>query len=138
VKFITGQFEQIGVNDSDCVFCGIADGTREATILLETDRHICFLDKYPVSEGHALAVSKTHVESLGEADSVALYEFLEQAIEEVKRRYDPDGINIGLNEGKAAGQTISHLHWHIIPRYEGDIDDPTGGVRGVIPTKRIY
>jgi len=135
---MTDQPEQAGVNNSDCVFCGIAEGTRDATVLLETDEHICFLDKYPVNEGHALAISKNHVQSLEEADSVELYEFLERAIEEVRQRYNPDGMNIGLNDGKAAGQTIPHLHWHIIPRYEGDMDDPTGGVRGVIPTERIY
>lgn len=122
----------------DCVFCDIVDGTRDATVLLESDTYLCFLDKYPVTEGHALVVPKTHVQYLNEVDGNALYKFLERAITKVRRRYEPDGMNIGLNDGPAAGQTIPHLHWHIIPRYEGDIEDPTGGVRGVIPAKRMY
>jgi len=123
---------------NECVFCEIINGTREANVLLETERHLCFLDKYPVTEGHALVVPKTHVQYLDEADGGALYDFLERAVAEVRRHYEPDGMNIGLNDGPVAGQTISHLHWHIIPRYEGDMEDPTGGVRGVIPEERTY
>lgn len=127
------------MSDTDgCVFCEIIDHTRDATVLLETDRHICILDKYPVNEGHALAIPKIHVQHISEIDDHSLYEFLEQAIAEIRQRYQPDGMNIGLNDGAVAGQTIPHLHWHIIPRYEGDIEDPTGGVRGVIPSERMY
>ena len=127
------------MNDTDdCVFCGIIDGTRDATVLLETESYLCVLDKYPVTEGHALAVPKTHVQYLNEVDGGALYEFLERAIAEVRQQYEPDAMNVGLTDGPAAGQTIPHLHWHIIPRYEGDIEDPTGGVRGVIPSERTY
>ncbi len=122
----------------DCVFCDIVDRTRDATVLLESETYLCFLDKYPVNEGHALVVPKTHVQYLDKANGNALYEFLERADAKIRRRYEPDGMNIGLNDGPAAGQTIPHLHWHIIPRYEGDIEDPTGGVRGVIPAKRTY
>lgn len=127
----------MSAND-DCTFCDIIDGKREAKILLESDDHICFLDKYPVTEGHAIVVPKTHIQYLEEADGSAIYAFLEEAIVEVRRRHEPDAMNIGLNDGPAAGQTIPHLHWHIIPRYDGDIEDPTGGVRGVIPSERIY
>ncbi len=123
---------------NSCVFCEIIDGTRNADILVETDSHLCFLDKYPVTEGHALVIPKTHVQYLDQAQGEALYDFLEQAIEEVRQQYEPDGMNIGLNDGPTAGQTIPHLHWHIIPRYDGDIEDPTGGVRGVIPEERTY
>lgn len=125
-------------NAEGCVFCEIVAGARDATVLLETGTHLCFLDAYPVTEGHALAVPKTHVRSLDEADGVALYAFLERAIEKLRGRYDPDGLNVGLNDGPVAGQTVPHLHWHIIPRYEGDMEDPTGGVRGVIPEERTY
>jgi len=104
----------------------------------ETDTHLCFLDAYPVTEGHALAVPKAHVRSLDGVEGIALDGFLERAVAEVRRRYDPDGLNLGVNDGPVAGQTVSHLHWHIIPRYEGDTEDPTGGVRGVIPAKQTY
>jgi len=127
------------VSDTDdCVFCEIISGNIDATVLLETEGYLCILDKYPVNQGHALAVPKTHNQYLSEIDSPSMYEFLEQSITEVRQRYQPDGMNIGLNDGPIAGQTIPHLHWHIIPRYEGDIEDPTGGVRGVIPSERTY
>jgi diadenosine tetraphosphate (Ap4A) HIT family hydrolase len=121
-----------------CTFCEIIHGTRDAEIVLEADTFLCFLDKHPVTEGHALVVPRTHVQYLDEAEGSVLYEFLERAIMEIRHRYEPDGMNVGLNDGSAAGQTIPHLHWHIIPRYDGDISDPTGGVRGVIPAKRTY
>ena len=120
------------------MFCSIIDGDSEATILLETDEYLCFLDKYPVTEGHALVAPKKHIQYLEQADGTSLFEFLQEAISEVTHQYDPDATNIGINDGPAAGQTIPHLHWHIIPRYEGDMEDPTGGVRGVIPDKRTY
>ena len=56
----------------------------------------------------------------------------------IEQHYQPDGYNIGINSGKAAGQTVAHLHVHIIPRYEGDVDDPKGGIRWVLPTKADY
>lgn len=122
----------------ECVFCEIIHNEGDATVLLETKSYICFLDKFPVTEGHALVAPKTHIKSLRQADWNELFEFLQEAHLEVKDRYDPDATNIGVNDGREAGQTIPHLHWHIIPRYEDDMEDPTGGVRGVIPEKRIY
>lgn len=127
------------MTDSDeCVFCAIVNGECEATVLLETGNYLCFLDKYPVTEGHALVVPKDHIRYLNQADGVKLFDFLQDAVAEVTQRYDPDATNIGINNGPEAGQTIPHLHWHIIPRYEGDIEDPTGGVRGVIPQRQTY
>jgi diadenosine tetraphosphate (Ap4A) HIT family hydrolase len=122
----------------NCEFCNIISDTSNATTLIETESYLCFLDKYPVTEGHSLVIPRDHIQYLEQADGAALYEFLETAIAEIRRKYDPDGINVGLNDGPAAGQTIPHLHWHIIPRYKGDVEDPTGGVRGVIPSKRTY
>jgi diadenosine tetraphosphate (Ap4A) HIT family hydrolase len=120
------------------VFCAISTGDRDATVLHETDRHICFLDKYPVTDGHALACPKAHVQGLESATDLGLDGFLEEAVTVVRRQFTPDGMNVGVNDGAVAGQTIPHLHWHIIPRYDGDVADPTGGVRGVIPDKRTY
>jgi diadenosine tetraphosphate (Ap4A) HIT family hydrolase len=107
-------------------------------VLLESDEYLCFLDEYPVTEGHALVVPKEHIQTLDAANSLELYQFVEEAHAVIRRRYDPGATNLGINNGEAAGQTVPHLHWHIIPRYDGDIADPTGGVRGVIPEKRIY
>jgi diadenosine tetraphosphate (Ap4A) HIT family hydrolase len=127
------------MNDADdCVFCEIIEGARDATILFEDEKHICILDKYPVTEGHTLVIPKAHIKRFNAVDDWSMYESLERAVDQVRDRYEPDAMNIGLNDGPVAGQTIPHLHWHIIPRYEGDIEDPTGGVRGVIPSKRTY
>jgi diadenosine tetraphosphate (Ap4A) HIT family hydrolase len=131
------QYENMKDSD-DCIFCEIIDGTGDATIMLETDEYLCILDNYPVNEGHALAMPKTHVQYHREFSDDSFYEFLERAVTEVRQRYQPDGVNIGLNDGPVAGQTIPHLHWHIIPRYDGDVRDPTGGVRGVIPSEQTY
>ncbi|WP_135304841.1 HIT family protein [Haloarcula amylovorans] len=122
----------------DCVFCEVVADKQSATVLLESEGYLCILDKYPVNEGHALVFPTEHIQYLQESNWEALNSFLSEAIEEVNSRYEPDAMNIGINDGPEAGQTIPHLHWHIIPRYEGDIPDPTGGVRGVIPKQRKY
>lgn len=121
-----------------CVFCEIVAGKAEAEIIFETEQYLCIRDKYPVTEGHALVFPKAHVESLDAADWESLMSVVQRAVDTIENKFDPDGINVGCNDGKAAGQTIPHLHWHIIPRYEGDVEDPTGGVRGVIPSRQQY
>jgi len=123
---------------TSCTFCDIARGEEPADVLLENERYICILDQFPVTEGHCLVIPRRHVGRLEGLEEPGMYDFLEEAHERVLDQFDPDATNIGLNNGPEAGQTIEHLHWHIIPRYEGDIEDPTGGVRGVIPSKRQY
>lgn len=123
----------------ECVFCKIADGDLEPPgWLFETDDFMCFYSTHAVSEGHALVVPKEHARYLEDFDGEGLYETLEEAHEYVLDEHDPDATNVGLNNGEAAGQTVPHLHWHIIPRYEGDMENPEGGVRGVIPEERTY
>jgi len=98
-------------------------------------------DKYPVSSGHMLLIPYRHVETIFELDEYEwadLFSLLLEVRDILQDRFKPDGLNIGVNVGVAAGQTISHLHVHIIPRYHGDIENPTGGVRGVIPNKADY
>ncbi|MFC4540496.1 HIT family protein [Halosolutus amylolyticus] len=123
---------------ASCTFCDIIRGKEPAEVVLENERYLCILDQFPVNEGHSLVIPRDHIERLEEIDDETMYEFLEEAHEYILGRFDPDATNIGLNNGPEAGQTIQHLHWHVIPRYEGDIEDPTGGVRGVIPSKRQY
>ncbi len=99
-------------------------------------------DRYPVSPGHALVVPRRLIATWFEAsrdERQAIFDL----VDEVKRLLDagtppPDGYNIGINSGAAAGQTVMHLHVHVIPRYQGDVPDPTGGVRHVIPGKGNY
>lgn len=120
-----------------CPFCSI---TKDQ-IIKENELVYAIYDKYPVNQGHILIITKEHIKDYFEASpevKKALFKLMEKCKIYLDNKYNPDGYNIGLNCGKEAGQTIMHLHLHIIPRYEGDIEDPTGGVRGVIPQKRVY
>lgn len=118
-----------------CVFCELE------TVLTENDLAKAFYDNNPVSEGHVLIVPKRHVEdyfALTTDEKNAIDDLLLRCKVDLDDRYTPAGYNIGINCGKDAGQTIFHCHVHLIPRYIGDVADPTGGVRGVIPEKQNY
>ncbi|HUL41896.1 MAG TPA: HIT family protein [Burkholderiales bacterium] len=98
-------------------------------------------DKHPVTPGHLLLVPFRRVASFFEAtpeERSALSSLLDEAKHLLDRLPRPDGYNIGVNDGECAGQTIWHLHVHLIPRYRGDVPNPRGGVRGVIPAKQSY
>ncbi|RLA44480.1 MAG: DUF3427 domain-containing protein, partial [Gammaproteobacteria bacterium] len=105
------------------------------------DDFLCLWDAYPVSNGHALVVPIRHVATWFEAtleEQQSLISGIEIARKHVEERYRPQGFNIGINIGETAGQTVPHLHVHLIPRYQGDVYDPRGGVRHVIPDKGNY
>ena len=98
-------------------------------------------DGYPVAEGHTLIIPARHLASWFEAskeEQRAIFDLVEQVKSELDAELSPDGYNVGFNLGQAAGQTVGHLHLHVIPRYAGDVDDPTGGVRLVIPERGNY
>jgi len=99
------------------------------------------LDGYPISEGHTLVIPKRHVGSFFELETAELEDLLsvlERAKARLDAEYGPDGFNIGINDGPAAGQTVPHLHVHLIPRYAGDQEDPRGGIRWIFPEKADY
>jgi histidine triad (HIT) family protein len=127
----------MSLSDASCPFCAIIAEDAPSTVIYEAETVVCILDAYPVSDGHALLLPREHIEHVGDLDGATLGPALIDAVEAVRRRSDADGVNVGLNLGAAAGQTIAHLHWHIIPRTAGDVTDPTGGVRGVIPDRRV-
>ncbi len=114
-----------------CPFC-----KPESKAILYEDSLIRILtDSYPASRGHLLVVSKRHVENwrdLKEEEKLALIKGMELAMEALKEALNPDGFNVGINLGKAAGQTVPHLHVHVIPRWEGDCNHPRGGVRKAV------
>lgn len=98
-------------------------------------------DKYPVSAGHTLIVPYRHVSDyfkLTEQEEMAIIALLWQMKDILREEYNPTGFNVGVNVGTDAGQTIGHVHMHLIPRYAGDMKNPAGGVRGVIPEKQKY
>ncbi len=110
-------------------------------VILDDDEAVAFYDKYPVTEGHALVVPRLTVGSLYELDpdvQTAVWQTVRRTREMLEERHRPDGFNIGINDGCAAGQTVAHAHIHIIPRYKGDVPDPRGGIRWIIPAKANY
>ncbi len=120
-----------------CPFCNMpAEAIRSRNEHVYTIR-----DGFPVSEGHTLVIPCRHVASLFETteeERAAIYEAIRQVCEELDRTLGPDGYNIGINDGEAAGQTVLHLHVHVIPRYKGDAKDPRGGIRWIFPDKAPY
>ena len=118
-----------------CPFC------NPEGIILSNDLAVAIYDRYPVNEGHMLIIPRRHVEDYWASipeERRALGDMVEECKKHLDKMFRPDGYNIGINCGEAAGQTVMHLHVHLIPRYIGDIDNPRGGVRGVVPSRRIY
>ena len=120
-----------------CLFCSLPVDQ----VLIEHPLAIATRDSYPVSKGHTLIIPRRHVASFFETtedEHQAMMRLLGEARAILDREYKPDGYNIGVNSGVAAGQTVMHVHMHLIPRYAGDRPDPRGGVRWVLPEKAAY
>jgi ATP adenylyltransferase len=119
-----------------CPFCNL-----EREKILETEMSFAIYDGFPVNEGHALIIPKRHTANyfdLSLEEQKDCVELLNRVRGIVQEKYNPAGFNVGININEAAGQTVPHVHIHLIPRYEGDVEEPRGGVRGVIPNKRKY
>jgi len=120
-----------------CPFCTLP----AERILLSNLHGVMIRDAYPISKGHTLIIPRRHVASLFDLSHVerdALFNLVEEAKRRLDKEFNPDAFNIAINDGPAAGQTIPHLHIHLIPRYEGDCTDPRGGVRWMFPEKADY
>ena len=114
--------------NNKCIFCNY----ENEKIIVENNLAFAIYDNFPVNEGHALIIPKRHFSSFFEANEeeiLAMYELIHKVKLEIDEKYKPTGYNIGVNIGEDGGQTIMHLHVHVIPRYKGDIDNPRGGVR---------
>ena len=125
------------VTPSACPFCT----PTPDRVFYRSELVVGLWDAYPVSPGHALLVTTRHVESWFDAtpaEQAALLNAISIVREAVEARFGPAGYNIGVNVGTVAGQTIPHLHVHLIPRYSGDVQEPAGGVRHVIPHRAKY
>jgi diadenosine tetraphosphate (Ap4A) HIT family hydrolase len=133
---------------SGCPFCN-PDHDR---IILANDHAIALYDGFPVTPGHSLIVPRRHLASFFDAteeEQAALFGLLAEVRQLLLDTPQPsmsvsggtvlpDGFNVGINDGAAAGQTVLHMHIHLIPRYAGDTDDPRGGVRWIMPEKAPY
>lgn len=120
-----------------CPFCFL----HSERIVSENEHAVWIYDGFPVSPGHSLIIPKRHAGSFFDVtpdERLAILELLDKAKAAVTQERKPDAFNIGINDGAAAGQTVPHLHIHLIPRYTGDVADARGGVRWVIPDKADY
>jgi diadenosine tetraphosphate (Ap4A) HIT family hydrolase len=120
-----------------CPFCTLPP----ERIIDSNDLALVIRDGYPVSPGHTLVIPKRHIGSwfeITQAEQQALLDLLTKAKAILETEFMPDGYNIGINDGPTAGQTVPHLHMHLIPRYKDDQEDPRGGVRWIIPEKAKY
>ena len=120
-----------------CPFCII----ESARIWIETEVALAIPDAFPVALGHTLVVPRKHVSTIYELtipEHGALWELVGEVRSRLLAGLKPDGFNIGFNDGLAAGQTVAHAHIHVIPRREGDVPDPRGGVRWVIAHNAAY
>lgn len=128
--------KRVSNSDSrDCPFC------VESDHLIKNSFAFVRRDRFAVSPGHLLIVPFRHVSSffdLTTEERLAVWELLPAAKALVEETHTPDGYNIGVNVGEAGGQSVWHVHVHLIPRYLGDVPNPRGGVRGVIPMKQNY
>ena len=126
--------------EKTCPFC-VPEPSR---LLVSEGLVLALRDGYPVSRGHSLIVPRRYVDPVGSFGEVGLEEqsAMLAMLRRVKALLDeelrPDGYNIGINDGAAAGQTVMHVHMHVIPRYRGDRPDPRGGIRWIIPEKADY
>jgi len=120
-----------------CPFCVLS----ASRVIDENATAVTIRDGYPVSPGHTLLIPKRHTASffdLSAKERGDLLALLDRAKLTLGKELEPHGYNIGINDGPAAGQTVPHLHIHLIPRFNGDLADPRGGVRWVIPDKAKY
>tara|TARA_B100001057_G_scaffold214516_1_gene214840 strand:- start:556 stop:951 length:396 start_codon:yes stop_codon:yes gene_type:complete len=124
--------------NNPCLFCN----TKESGIALENQLAFASYDTYPVSKYHCLIIPKRHIKDFFELTNnelVACNDLIKKVKDEVIKK-DPNilGFNFGTNVGKVSGQSILHCHFHLIPRRLGDVENPQGGVRSVIPNKQHY
>ena len=125
------------MSDKPCPFCALPTDR----VWLANEHAIAFRDGFPISPGHALVIPREHYPSVFDAPH-GVVESVWDLVAEVRQALiaesNPDGFNVGLNDGESAGQTVMHGHIHVIPRFSGDVADPRGGIRWVLPEKAIY
>jgi len=107
----------------DCIFCKILAGEIEAKVLYEDDQTMALLDAFPLVEGHTLVIPKAHHEHLQDMPADVAqnwFQAIHQTVEKLQTAMEAQGMTVGLNNGKVAGQVVPHVHMHLIPRFEND------------------
>lgn len=131
-------YHQLKHNDSDCPFC---NPDSERMLISEIATAYAIFDKYPISEGHALIIPKRHIPNyfdLSFKEQSACWLLVNRVKTILQNQFNPEGFNVGINVNAEAGQTVFHAHIHLIPRYKGDVENPRGGIRQIIPLKANY
>ena len=121
-----------------CAFCSRLAGGE---LIAQNDLAAAFLDAFPLSPGHCLVVPRRHEPdflALTPKEQTAAWALVASVRQHIETSRIPDGYNIGINVGEAAGQTVAHAHLHVIPRYHGDVADARGGIRWIIPARARY
>ena len=122
----------------ECFFCKCI---KNKDFQFENKIAIARFDDFPVNKGHIEIIPKAHVKDWWDTtieERIEIFNLIDEVKKFIDDKYNPDGYNIGMNLGEKAGQSIMHLHVHLIPRYDGDVPNPRGGVRGIIPEKQNY
>jgi len=125
------------VMSTECPFCSVS----QERVLIANKHCLAIADSFPISQGHTLIVPIHHMASIFELsveERASIWQLVENVRNRLANALHPDGFNIGINDGSAAGQTIGHAHVHVIPRFKRDVADPRGGVRWIIPEKAKY
>ncbi|MBD3236506.1 MAG: HIT domain-containing protein [Candidatus Eisenbacteria bacterium] len=125
------------MTDRPCPFCHPDPGL----VVVRRDHALALRDAFPLAPGHTLIVPARHVASwfdTTEEERRDILELLSVVREQLEEELHPDGYNIGINDGAAAGQTVMHLHVHVVPRHRGDVPDPRGGIRWIFPDRADY
>lgn len=124
------------MNDS-CVFCKIIEKKK---YVFENELAVAFYDAMPASKGHMLVIPKAHKATyfdLTKEEMSAMFELSQVVKKHLDELYHPDGYNVGFNVGVAGGQSVFHVHMHVIPRYLGDVENPRGGIRKLAKIKKV-
>jgi diadenosine tetraphosphate (Ap4A) HIT family hydrolase len=130
--------QNVLAEEQTCRFCLSKPGRL---IMIEGKHSFAAWDRHPASPGHFLVIPYRHVSDyfdINDEEREELWKLVNEGKAMAEEKHKPDGYNIGINIGKWAGQSIPHLHIHVIPRYQGDVENPKGGVRGVIPQNKLY
>jgi len=123
-----------------CFFCDIQK-QEDNNRIIDNQHFFARYDDFPINDGHCEIIPKDHIVSffdLNQEQFISFFDLIKTVKEIIDNKFKPDGYNIGINEGRAAGRTQDHLHVHLIPRYIGDVEDPKYGIRNIIPNKADY